>query len=348
MPILSTSTLIRARARLTRSQFWRSKIRSTASVTRRYSPSSAADELVQGRRDPRHDRGAAADDDREALDAVPDPREEADVVDADDRAVGVGGRERGLDLARHQLRRRVADEVADVGDRVLGRVEGLVGGDAGPGVAGDVADRVAAALAAGEAGVGDLADQSRGVGQRHVVHLDVLARRDVALVERHVLLDDAGEGIHLLGGDAAERQLDADHLHVGLALAVDALLEAEADELVLGGLRRPGTCRTRRRSRRTRRRGSGSRARGRSRRPRGSRAIRPGPCPSGPCLGPGRGLLRSPSASRPWACTLGCVLGAEVGSMIPFLPSKRGERSAVLRWLTSLLKVANPDWESGI
>ena len=31
-------------------------------------------------------------------------------------------------------------------------------------------------------------------------------------------------------------QLDAAHLHVGLALAVDALLEAEADELVLGRL----------------------------------------------------------------------------------------------------------------
>ena len=47
---------------------------------------------------------------------------------------------------------------------------------------------------------------------------------------------DARERIHLIGGDAAERQLDADHLHVGLTLAVDALLEAEADELVLGGL----------------------------------------------------------------------------------------------------------------
>ena len=40
------------------------------------------------------------------------------------------------------------------------------------------------------------------------------------------------EGLHLLGRDAAERQLHPDHLHVGLALAVDALLEAEADELV--------------------------------------------------------------------------------------------------------------------
>ena len=52
------------------------------------------------------------------------------------------------------------------------------------------------------------------------------------LFERRVLLDDAGEGLHLLGRDAAEGKLDADHLDVGLALAVDALFEAEADELV--------------------------------------------------------------------------------------------------------------------
>ena len=66
-----------------------------------------------------------------------------------------------------------------------------------------------------------------------MVDLDVLAGGDVALVQRRVLLDDAGEGVHLLGGDAAEGKLDADHLDVGLALAVDALFEAEADELVL-------------------------------------------------------------------------------------------------------------------
>src|SRR3954463_3540079 len=63
--------------------------------------------------------------------------------------------------------------------------------------------------------------------------LNVLPRRDVALAERSVLLDDAAEGLHLLGGDPAERKLDPDHLDVGLALAVDALFEAETDELVL-------------------------------------------------------------------------------------------------------------------
>ena len=83
---------------------------------------------------------------------------------------------------------------------------------------------------------GDLADQRLHVAQRHVVDLDVLAGRDVALVERRVLFDDVGEGVHLLRRDAAEGELDADHLHVGLALAVDALFEAEADELGLLGI----------------------------------------------------------------------------------------------------------------
>ena len=152
MPILSTRTLIRARARLTRSQSWRSKIRKHGLGDLHVVAVVGLDELVERRRDAGHDRGAAADPDLEALDPVPFAGEEGDVVDAADRPVLVGAGEGGLDLARHQLRRRVADEVADVGAGVGRRVEDLVGGDAGPGVAGDVAHRVAAALAGGEAG----------------------------------------------------------------------------------------------------------------------------------------------------------------------------------------------------
>ena len=119
---------------------------------------------------------------------------------------------------------------------------------------------------------------ARRVAQRDVVELDVLARGDVALVERGAALHHLREGLHLLRRDAAEGQLHPDHLDVGLALAVDALLEPEADELVLGRSRRRGTARPRCRSRRTRARGSGSRARARSRRPRGFRASPCGPC----------------------------------------------------------------------
>ena len=123
-------------------------------------------------------------------------------------------------------------EVAHVGARIRGDVEQLALQRARPRVTGHVAHRVAASLAAREAGVAELADQLRRVGERHVVHLDVLARGDVALAQRHVLLDHIREGVELVRRDATEGQLHPDHLHVRLALPVDALLQAELDELV--------------------------------------------------------------------------------------------------------------------
>src|SRR4029077_10192351 len=167
---------------------------------------------------------------------VPFAAEEGDVVDAADRTVLIGAGEGGLDLTRHQLRGRMPDEVADVGAGVGGRVEDLVGGDASPGGRGDVAHRVAAALARGEAGLGDLADQRLHVAQRDVVDLDVLAGRYMALVERGVLLDHAGDSLLLLRDAPAEATLRAAHLLAGLARAVDALLEAKADELLFSQL----------------------------------------------------------------------------------------------------------------
>ena len=157
-------------------------------------------------------------------------------MDAGDRAVLVGGGEGRLHLARHQLGGGVAHEVAHVRAHVGRGVEELALADAGPGVAGHVADGVAAALARGQVGVAEHADRLGGVAQRDVVQLDVLARGDVALVERGPALHHLREGLHLLGRDATEGQLHPDHLHVGLALAVDALAEAELDELVLFGL----------------------------------------------------------------------------------------------------------------
>ena len=219
-------------------------------------------------------------------------------MDLGDRVVAGGRGERGLHLARHRLRRGVADEVADVRAGVRGDVELLARQHAGPRVAGHVAHRVAAALPARESGVAELADQLGRVGQRDVVHLDVLARGDVALAQRHVLLDHVGERVELIRGHATERQLDAHHLHVGLALAVDALLEAELDERVLLDRRPAGSGSTRCRSRRTPARGSGSRGRARSGAPRGSPA----------CRSEGGRCVASDGSF--------CVLGSEAGSMV--------------------------------
>jgi hypothetical protein len=53
----------------------------------------------------------------------------------------------------------------------------------------------------------------------------------MAFTEWGVALRDFAKGIHLVGGDTAEGKLHADHLDARLTLAVDALLQAEADEL---------------------------------------------------------------------------------------------------------------------
>ncbi len=66
------------------------------------------------------------------------------------------------------------------------------------------------------------------------VELDVLAGRDVAPATR-VGLADVGHHVELLGGDGAVGRLDPHHLAVpALALAVDAVVQAEHPEDVLG------------------------------------------------------------------------------------------------------------------
>ena len=207
-------------------------MRSTASLTLRYS--SKLTHSKSSGREAREDRGAAADEDAEALLAVGvDLRLEGDVVDVGQRAVVGVAAEGDLALTREQLGELVAHEVTHECAGPRRRVEDFAFEDAGVRVAGDVADGVAAALAAGEAADADVAQHLVHLGERNVVDLHCLARGDVRLLQRSVRLGDVAEGVHLVGGDAAERELDAGHVDAGLALAVDALLEAEADVLGL-------------------------------------------------------------------------------------------------------------------
>ena len=74
----------------------------------------------------------------------------------------------------------------------------------------------------------------RGVGELDEVDLQVLARGDVPLLERGVPADDVAECLEVFGGERAAGDLDAHHLHVRLALAVDPAHEAVHDELLLG------------------------------------------------------------------------------------------------------------------
>jgi hypothetical protein len=193
------------------------------------------DELVERRRDARHDRRAAADADLEALDAVDLARDERDVVDAGDRAVLVGAAERGLDLARHELRRGVAHEVAHVGAAygVVSKISSHTPAHGSP-----VTLRTV------------LPQPSRlDRPESEMIRMNLAASRSgmwCTWMFWRVVMWPLSSGAYssiasanasiCSGRHAAHRQLDADHLHVGLALAVDALLQAEADELVLGRL----------------------------------------------------------------------------------------------------------------
>ena len=80
--------------------------------------------------------------------ALVEARDERDVVNTGDGVVLVGGRERGLHLARHGLSGRMAHEVADIRSRIWSDVKQLTGQRPRTRIAGHVAHRVAAPLAA--------------------------------------------------------------------------------------------------------------------------------------------------------------------------------------------------------
>jgi hypothetical protein len=160
-------------------------------------------------------------------------RDDADVVEHRLAAVGGAAREVDLELARHALRDRVAQE------EVLGRlgpradVEHLVRAGAGEVAAGDVAHGVAARFPAGEPDRREQAERLGGVLQLHEVELGVLPGGEVAPAPG-VLLGDVPEHLQLFGLDLAVGDLHPEHLVVAaLALAVDALVQTEHAERVV-------------------------------------------------------------------------------------------------------------------
>src|SRR6185436_11269531 len=97
------------------------------------------------------------------------------------------------------------------------------------------ADGVAARLAGRDPGLGEPVERLLDVGRGHEVELHVLARRDVALAAGEPL-GDVGERLELRGRDDAAGELGADHHQAVLALAVDAVQEAERAPVVGGQL----------------------------------------------------------------------------------------------------------------
>ena len=184
-------------------------------------------------------------DDRRAPEAAADPDLEpdlarlvlhdadADVVHADRGAVVRRAGDRDLELARQVGEFRVEGRPLPHDLRPDARILDLVGGDAGELVGGHVADAVAAGLDGVHLDVGQMLQDVRHVGQLRPVELDVLARGEVA--EAAVVAPrDVGQLAHLLGRQHAIGHGDAQH--VGVQLQIEAVLQAQRAELVLGQL----------------------------------------------------------------------------------------------------------------
>ena len=165
------------------------------------------------------------------LRALHDP--EADVVEQDRGAILGGAGDGDLELARQEgelgMDRRPLPQHLGPHARVLD----LVGGDAGVGIGGDIADAVAAGLDGVHLDLGQRVEDVGRVLQPGPVELDVLARREVA--EAAVpLAGDVGQLAHLPRRQHAVGNGDAQH--VGMQLQVEAVLQPQRLELLLGQL----------------------------------------------------------------------------------------------------------------
>ena len=200
-------------------------------------------ELLERLRGVRIGAEAAGDEDLEAgLDAAVGERavhrDHTDVVEHRLAAVGGAAGEVDLELAGEPLRQGIAQEERLRRLRPRADVEHLVGARAGKVTTGDVADGVAARLAAGEADRREQAQRLADLLELHEVELHVLAGGEVAPAAR-VGLGEVAEHLELVGLDAPVRDLHPEHLVVAtLALAVDALVQAEHAEHVVVDLAR--------------------------------------------------------------------------------------------------------------
>ncbi len=108
----------------------------------------------------------------------------------------------------------------------------LLRADAGERASRDVADGITASFARREPVAREISQRGRGVGQWHVVELEVLAGRNVGDRMLRIALRYVGGAPKLSCVEPPSRHLDADHLDPFLALAVYAHLQACRSEFV--------------------------------------------------------------------------------------------------------------------
>ena len=135
-----------------------------------------------------------------------------------------------LELARETLGDGMAHTETDVSRQVRRRVEDLLSAHASRGGADNIPDGVAAGLPGGEPGCAEQAQHLGALIQRNVMELDILPGGDVALAQRGVLLGHHAQPFHTFRSENSAGNLHSNHLHVRLALSVDALPQPEGSE----------------------------------------------------------------------------------------------------------------------
>ncbi|MNP03554.1 hypothetical protein D3C76_954430 [compost metagenome] len=154
---------------------------------------------------------------------------EADVVHLDRRAVFLGGAEGDLELARQEEEFRVDGRPLAEDFRQRARVQQFVGRHPGEGFGGDIAHAVAGSLDGVHLHLGQLLEDVRHLGKLDPVELDVLPGGEVT-VAAVVLAGDARQAAQLVRRQGAVR--DGDPQHVGVFLQVEAVLQAQRQELL--------------------------------------------------------------------------------------------------------------------
>ena len=144
--------------------------------------------------------------------------------------VVVAASERAFELAGKCLGQRMSHRKPNEGRQVGSGVEDLRCADPCSGRSDHVAHHVSAGLPGAQAGSPQQSEGVWALVQGDVVELEVLSRGDVALAKGSKLLTEFAQNIHGLGGDDAAGNLHANHLDIGLALAVDTLLQTEGCE----------------------------------------------------------------------------------------------------------------------
>src|SRR5439155_8231655 len=195
-----------------------------------------ADEDAELAAEPGYGGEPAADEDGETLLAAVDRPDERNAVDLRRVAPVRARRDRDLVLARQVRVVRVAVEEARHLVDHRRDVEQLVVRDPGDRTARDVPHGVAAGTGRRETHLGEPVEDLRERRQLEVVELDRLARRELALAAA-VLVGELADRAQLLAGDAAGRELDAEHEGPDLGLVVVQPPPLEPDDVLLGDVR---------------------------------------------------------------------------------------------------------------